>query len=338
MRPLRRRQWPWQVSFILVVGSAPLVNGVTSGGGSGGGGGRPPPPPPPPSPEDDNWQYSPATVAQGERPNDGYKIDVDDDAYWDQQPIQAQQGNNYLDDNDDIYSSSAYKQQQLWDDYRSSYDNGARNADLNNYPNGGAANKSSRQMPPPPPPPPRNDDGYLEPYGSRLPLSEDSSSTPQQQRQPPPPPSRSSSSSTIPLPPIHYEFGPATAANLDDLRNDDVVDGDDIDSDDVFRPSISGSARRDLVTRYWSTRTGKAQIMAISALLGAALGSFLSKVHFVVACVVCCTSLFGCVCESVVQVFCIWFVVRKERRRINSLMTDLKTILFPPIVVDSSGR
>lgn len=103
--------------------------------------------------------------------------------------------------------------------------------------------------------------------------------------------------------PIHYEFeAKKTTPMSRDLSADiDINSGND---DDRFR--TTGSARRDLVTRYWSTKLGKLQIMSTTAALGAALGTFLSKV-----CTRECTrARFGSIITSCVDFrFCVCFCI-----------------------------
>jgi hypothetical protein len=85
-----------------------------------------------------------------------------------------------------------------------------------------------------------------------------------------------SQSNSIPRPPIHYEF-PAAKTEADErIRRD----GRDYGEDDDDNPSpATASARRDVLTRYWSTKSGKLQIMTCSTLIGAAFGNFLGNVR-----------------------------------------------------------
>jgi hypothetical protein len=78
------------------------------------------------------------------------------------------------------------------------------------------------------------------------------------------PSSQSSGTKSSPTP-IHYDF-PAAAENDDD---DDGVGG---------TPEFS-SARRDLVTTYMSTTSGKLKVMASSTVIGGGSGVFLGKVR-----------------------------------------------------------
>lgn len=69
--------------------------------------------------------------------------------------------------------------------------------------------------------------------------------------------------------PIHYEFPAATNKDGLDLDRDEDEVGDE-------SPMVA-SARKDLVTRYMSTKVGKVQVMASSTVVGASLGAFLGK-------------------------------------------------------------
>jgi hypothetical protein len=98
-----------------------------------------------------------------------------------------------------------------------------------------------------------------------------------------------SSRSNAPRTPIHYEF-PAVNDGQDGAQRDRRVrgrksagelDSEGFDDAEISIPA-SVSARRDLVTRYWSTRLGKAKIMTSATLIGAGLGRFLGKVCFIV--------------------------------------------------------
>ena len=71
--------------------------------------------------------------------------------------------------------------------------------------------------------------------------------------------------------PIHYEFPAATNKDGLDLDRDEDEVGDE-------SPMVA-SARKDLVTRYMSTKVGKVQVMASSTVVGASLGAFLGKVR-----------------------------------------------------------
>ena len=71
--------------------------------------------------------------------------------------------------------------------------------------------------------------------------------------------------------PIHYEF-PAAAS-----RDDGRIRRDFDDKDGSTTTPATASARRDLLTRYWSTKSGKLQIMTSSTLIGALVGNFLGN-------------------------------------------------------------
>ncbi|KAG7372224.1 hypothetical protein IV203_018367 [Nitzschia inconspicua] len=74
----------------------------------------------------------------------------------------------------------------------------------------------------------------------------------------------------VPQNPIHYEFPVSQDATKDRENKKNQRQEDDL-------LPASASARRDLVTRYWATKIGKAQIMMSSTLIGVALGNFLGK-------------------------------------------------------------
>jgi hypothetical protein len=80
----------------------------------------------------------------------------------------------------------------------------------------------------------------------------------------------------VPQTPIHYEFpiSPEVAKSHDRRRTGQEEEA----IDEKASLQASASARRDLVTRYWATKTGKAQIMISATLIGMALGNFLGKV------------------------------------------------------------
>jgi hypothetical protein len=73
--------------------------------------------------------------------------------------------------------------------------------------------------------------------------------------------------------PIHYEF----PINRETAKDQERQEQGDTNDEYTSFPT-SASARRDLVTRHWATKTGKAQIMISSTLIGVALGNFLGKV------------------------------------------------------------
>ena len=62
-------------------------------------------------------------------------------------------------------------------------------------------------------------------------------------------------------------------------RPSDREDFDDDNGGDVS--SATSSARRDLVTQYWSTKVGKAQIQTVVGMIGYGSGSFVAKVRFI---------------------------------------------------------
>ena len=164
------------------------------------------------------------------------------------------------------------------------------------------------QRPPPPPPPPGK---MTNDYGGKNEAGEHSNMMQHQEIYPPPSPPQypdeynysqrketeenprqSNPSSSLggqqqqnPSLPIHYEFPIAEADNMDtsiegsrSRRGNnrlDKIDGDN----NLDRPSATSSARNDLVTRYWSTKTGKAQIQAVVGLVGYGFGSFAAKVR-----------------------------------------------------------
>jgi hypothetical protein len=73
---------------------------------------------------------------------------------------------------------------------------------------------------------------------------------------------------------FHYEFPLSREAAKDHEWQERGDRNDEITS---FPASVS--ARRDLVTQYWATKTGKAQITMTSTLIGVALGKFLGKIR-----------------------------------------------------------
>ncbi len=116
--------------------------------------------------------------------------------------------------------------------------------------------------PPPPPPPPDSQHQRPQQYDSSS-SQYDSSNRGEQQ------PERPST-------PIHYEFP---------INDGDVIGDRDgqrrsrgRDDDDRDMPSATASARKDLVTQYWSSKMGKAQIQTVVALVGYGAGNFIAKV------------------------------------------------------------
>lgn len=96
---------------------------------------------------------------------------------------------------------------------------------------------------------------------------------PQTQQQPNP--SSYSQQKDKPSMPIHYEF---PAANDDEVDTMGKGRRREIGLDqDGKRPSSTASARKDLVTRYWSTKKGKMQIQSVIGLVGYGSGSFVAK-------------------------------------------------------------
>ena len=168
---------------------------------------------------------------------------------------------------------------------------------------------------PPPPPPPRSS-SYSTPITTDYRVEDDYPRGEQQQGMspppPPPPPSQEKydpdsrqqmpqqqgsqedrSMSKGPSLPIHYEFPMAD----DDFRDEggrrrpsDREDFDDDNGRDVS--SATSSARRDLVTQYWSTKVGKAQIQTVIGLVGYGSGSFVAKVRSIWI-NVCCSFISG---------------------------------------------
>ena len=118
--------------------------------------------------------------------------------------------------------------------------------------------------------------------------------SPLQQRQIPPPPGQPPA--YINRSPIHYEFAakPASSSSSSssDLPEARKEDDDDIprtysalesssriahdEDDDRDRPKFA-SARRDAVTRYMSTRRGRASLRLSSTLVGAGFGTFVGR-------------------------------------------------------------
>lgn len=127
-----------------------------------------------------------------------------------------------------------------------------------------------------PPPPSRYEDGYNNKNDEtqqvpRQPGSLSSSSSQGQQQQ-------------NPSSPIHYEFPIAADDNMNIYDNggreslsDNSKEGSVVDDDNRDMPSATSSARKDLVTRYWSTKTGQAQIQTVLGLVGYGSGSFVGK-------------------------------------------------------------
>jgi hypothetical protein len=80
--------------------------------------------------------------------------------------------------------------------------------------------------------------------------------------------------------PIHFEF-PINENDERDQRprRDNNREGRLADENDREVLSATSSARKDLVTRYWSTKTGKLQIQTVVGLVGYGSGSFVAKVR-----------------------------------------------------------
>eukprot|EP00536_Pseudo-nitzschia_multiseries_P015484 jgi/Psemu1/42772/gm1.42772_g len=91
---------------------------------------------------------------------------------------------------------------------------------------------------------------------------------------PRPPPSTPERKPEIPAMPIHYEF-PAASSDPDMGEGRRRRGGRRDDNDGE---GMTSSARKDLVTQYWSTKRGKLQIQSVIGLVGYGLGSFGAKV------------------------------------------------------------
>lgn len=174
--------------------------------------------------------------------------------------------------------------------------------------NGSENAASSFQGPPPPPPPPgpsysasettRTTNEYNEEYR----IDDDYLGGQQQQGMSPPPPPyqenygaesqqqvpqeqsylRGQQQQQSPSLPIHYEFPIADDDFGDEGRQRRSRDkeGSSVDDDSVLGvPSATSSARRDLVTQYWASKMGKAQIQTVVGLVGYGSGSFVAKVR-----------------------------------------------------------
>lgn len=281
----RRRQAAFPLlSALFLCRSLVLVRAV--GGGDGRSGRGPPPPPPPPRPsgqtlddDDDDWQWQ---ERQGqyhqsapEGKEDGY---AEVSSPWYPEGLESQYPGGV--NTGYAHGADQHPQGGAWyDDGQSNMHNNDDRANfatsLPTYGDSsrqyGPGDRSDRTRSPPPRPPPAG------PYGPETASS-----------RPPPPPPPGSGLSQIP---IHYEFPASTGgANQDGAERDAAPEEGDgrwsgkkadepDDSASGAAPfAATASARRDLVTRYWSTRTGKAQIMASASLLGAVMGNFLSKV------------------------------------------------------------
>lgn len=276
-----------------------IGGGDGNGGTVGRGGGLPPPPPPPPPP-------TPTTRDRSKNPSSvGNDDDVasggDDQDDWSRQygqyysggPDDVPIGDGYATDSTSWYKESQQQQQpqRYWgvndndqvdtDLSRSGWNNANQGSSLYNNDDdsthiGGTYVGSTYQ-----------DGDYSQQQGRYYGNNHnDKNDGPQLQQQRQPLPS-GGPAVTGPKVPIHYEF-PASKEAMEEAAiaaKNVGGDDDDVDKDGVSFFPAKASARRDLVTRYWSTRTGKLQIMACSALLGAALGNFLSKVR----CVGCCS-------------------------------------------------
>lgn len=128
--------------------------------------------------------------------------------------------------------------------------------------------QTSPPPPPPPPPPPSQSQsqGRSGETQRDTQQTQQSSSSPQRQDQ------------QNPSLPIHYEF----PINEDDERDqrprrDNNREGSPADENDREVLSATSSARKDLVTRYWSTKMGKLQIQTVVGLVGYGSGSFVAK-------------------------------------------------------------
>jgi hypothetical protein len=130
-------------------------------------------------------------------------------------------------------------------------------------------------MSPPPPPPPSHENYNYSGETQQDPWRSDpSSSSPRGQQQ------------QNPSFPIHYDFPITEDDNMNTKaeggqrrRRDSNDDGSIVNDNDSDMPSTTSSARKDLVTRYWSTKTGKAQIQTVVGLVGYSSGSFVAKVR-----------------------------------------------------------
>lgn len=158
---------------------------------------------------------------------------------------------------------------------------------------------SSFQRPPPPPPPPASsfsartteEENWGQGYDNHDQQQERFPSPPSQYqddfynangedeqglRQPDP-----STPQAPQKPPIHYEFPMAENDDFDTNSEEGLRyrnDNNRFDNDDMSSPT--SSARTDVVTRYWSTKIGKAQIQTVVGLLGYGSGSFVAKSMF----------------------------------------------------------
>jgi hypothetical protein len=309
--------------IVLLCPDRMMVSSIGGGDGrSGRGRGSPPPPPPPPPTrrrsnpfvdeavakgDEDDWsrhrQYQPTTTS--DLKDDGY---ADPSSSWYDAQTESQQQPQYWGLNDAEGDGDADPSRGWYDDGGASgyntdpamigtpvapYDGDSPHQDR--YYNGNTYNDPRRQPPPPQQRPP-------------ILMDDPTASTTNSNRPPPPLPP----AAATPKIPIHYEF-PASKEALAAATKDGGT-RDDGDEDEMGvaltgeGPPLAAraSARRDLVTRYWSTRTGKAQIMASATLLGAALGNFFSKVR-----------CWGC-CQYVSQSF-LWrdFVFRCASRRMR---------------------
>lgn len=178
----------------------------------------------------------------------------------------------------------------------------------------GASSSFQRPPPPPPPPPgssfprdartggsnyenseyiPNNGNGENHDYFDRQQQQQEAFSSlssrypeefnsierlPRAQQQPNP--SSYSLQKENPSVPIHYEFPAAKDDEVDTMGKDRRRD---IDLDeDGNRPFSTASARKDLVTRYWSTKKGKMQIQSVIGLVGYGSGTFVAKVRLLV--------------------------------------------------------
>ncbi len=199
-----------------------------------------PPPPQPPGSRRSNLDTTTTTTSGDYYPHDPYYSDSS-------QPSQSWQSDA---PGDEQQYQPSHPHQQQWQ---------GRSSDPYNN-----ADYSQASSPPPP----------------RRPATTDGAST-----RPPPPPS-----TTAPRIPIHYEFPikvDTATTDDDDNKKEGSEDGIPITSSsmDVDTTSSSSSSilpkaspRKDLITRYMSTTSGKLQVYASSSVVGASTGIFLAKV------------------------------------------------------------
>ena len=176
--------------------------------------------------------------------------------------------------------------------------NSSRSSIVNSSDGSGSSLRPHQPPPPPPPPPPQrsfasttttasnkhvDDSNYINNGDSdSFGYCRNSDSTPS---------SYSSSSTPLSSQPIHYQF-PISSSDDNHHKYEKRVErsrqifsdgGTTTTSNNYNDDNIKqfNSARDDLVTRYWSRKIGKVQIQSSIALLGYALGKFMSKVRFV---------------------------------------------------------